>query len=281
MSPVFAPFIRDADFAARPIWHVAERRLLDFLLVWVQDGDCVFTVEGREFRLKNGDWCLVQPGERVELRGLSETRTPYAHFDVFFNPQREESFATRPGQLDLSSYQEFLQPRLEVLGAQIPSVFPAPDVLFGQRFGKMIAAWQSRETLAQIEAAHLLGGLILQLVKQFGTEKSAVLQGQNLGWIPSFLSTHLSQTIAIEEMARRAHLSPSRFQAVFRAQFGVSPGRYLAQLRVRHAAELLETTDWTLAHIAQLCGYADVHHFAKAFKRASGKTPGSLRKSKR
>jgi len=79
-------------------------------------------------------------------------------------------------------------------------------------------------------------------------------------------------------MASRAGLSASRFQVVFRKLYGVSPGRYLMELRVRHAGELLQDTDWTLAHIAGLCGFADVHHFAKTFKRVTGRTPGAHRR---
>ena len=102
-----------------------------------------------------------------------------------------------------------------------------------------------------------------------------------LGWVESFLGAHLGEAVAVEQMARRARLSVARFHVVFRHEFGTTPARYLVELRVRHAGELLQTTDWTLAHIAQLCGFADVHSFAKAFKRLNGRTPGKFRRGGR
>jgi len=99
-----------------------------------------------------------------------------------------------------------------------------------------------------------------------------------LGWVESFLGARLGEAVSVEQMAVRARLSPSRFQVVFKREFGVSPSRYLVELRVRHAGELLRTSDWTLAHIAHLCGFADVHSFAKAFKRVKGVAPGAFRR---
>jgi transcriptional regulator GlxA family with amidase domain len=78
-------------------------------------------------------------------------------------------------------------------------------------------------------------------------------------------------------MARRANLSPSRFAAVFRQHFGLSPHQYFLRLRIEHAQELLRTTDLPQRDIAAYCGFADVHHFSKAFKRITRLPPGVYR----
>jgi AraC-like DNA-binding protein len=278
---VFVPYIRDCDMAVRSPWHAPERRLLDFLLVHIQEGECLFTVEGKELSLRAGQFCLIQPGERVELRGLTPTVTPYIHFDVFYNPHREDSFATRPGQLDLKPYAQFLQPRLDVLGVEIPTVFGPPTLNFCDKMAKLIENWRSADVLSQLQSHHALGDLILSALQQLGAAPIASRSESTLNWMPSYLSTHLSESISVADMARRAHLSPSRFHFVFYKTFGVTPGRYLSNLRVSHAAELLENTDWTMAHIADLCGFADVHHFAKTFKKLTAITPGQHRQNKR
>ena len=286
MPPVFAPFIRDADFAVRRSWSVPERRLLDYLLVYVEEGECRFTVEGHTYELARGDFCLVQPGERVRLEGFSATVTPYAHFDLAYNPRREESFATRPGQMNLEAHAELLQPRLRDLGpayaVDAPARFrveiiPSLGTDFAPRWLRVVRLWNAGGDLARVRADNLLGALILELTQALSQAEPA-RGDSSLSWIPSYLSTRLADSVTVDEMAGRAGLSPSRFHHVFRAAFGVTPGRYLWELRARHAAELLETTAWTQAHIAGLCGYADVHHFARAFKRLRGVTPGEHRR---
>jgi len=126
VKPPFCPFIRDADFAVRPPWIVRERRLLDYLLVLTQEGECVWTIESEVWRPLVGQFCLVRPNQRVELQGRTATITPCAHFDLVFNARREDSFSTRPGQLDLEPYRHLLQPDLEVLRA-LPPVFSPLD----------------------------------------------------------------------------------------------------------------------------------------------------------
>jgi hypothetical protein len=49
------------------------------------------------------------------------------------------------------------------------------------------------------------------------------------------------------------------------------------RLRIEHARELLRTTDLPQRDIAQYCGFADVHHFSKAFKRLTRLPPGAHR----
>lgn len=268
--------------AVRAPWHVAERRLLDYLLVYIQEGECVFTVDGEAIELRPGDFCLIQPGQLVELRGKTHSVTPYAHFDAFYNPQREESFATRPGQLELAAYQHLMQPRLEVLNSgDLPAKFASPSSQFTDTWIAMVRGWRGADALSRLEADQILGQLLLQLLRR---QNEVAGKGESnaaahaLGWIPSYLSTHLAEPISVQDMSSRAGLSTSRFQVVFRKLYGVSPGRYLMELRVRHAGELLRNTDWTLAHIAGLCGFADVHHFAKTFKRVTGRTPGTHRR---
>ena len=69
-------------------------------------------VEGRGHRFRAGDFCLIQPGELHTLEGPAYTITPYLHLDVFYNPVRERSFVVRSGMVDVSGFDEFMQPRL-------------------------------------------------------------------------------------------------------------------------------------------------------------------------
>jgi len=279
VKPPFCPFIRDADFAARPPWVVRERRLLDYLLVLTQEGECVWTIEGGAWRPLVGQFCLVRPDQRVELQGKTATITPYAHFDLLFNARREEGFATRPGQLDLEPYRHLLQPDLDVFRALPPAFSPPDGEAARERWRQIIALWNMGDELARLEASARLGTMLLGWARSFAEAEGQLAPvSKPLGWVESFLGARLGEPVSVEQMAARARLSPSRFHAVFKQEFGVSPSRYLVELRVRHAGELLRTSDWTLAHIAHLCGFADVHSFAKAFKRVKGMNPGEFRR---
>ena len=93
------------------------------------------------------------------------------------------------------------------------------------------------------------------------------------------MSLHLSEPLSVADMAGRAGLSPSRFSRVFRDRFGNPPHRFLLHLRVQRAQDLLQHTGLTMRQVSAQCGFSDVHHFAKTFKKVSGQTPGAYRRA--
>jgi len=96
--------------------------------------------------------------------------------------------------------------------------------------------------------------------------------------VPPERSLHLSEPLPVADLAARAGLSPSRFSRVFRDRFGSPPHRFLLHLRVQRAQDLLQHTGLTMRQISAQCGFSDVHHFARTFKKLSGQTPGSYRR---
>lgn len=278
------PYIRMADYAVRSPWRTEVRRLLDYLLIYVQEGRCVVTVSGVDYDVPPGHFCLIQPNELHTLHGRSNTITPFAHLDMFYNPRREESFATRSFQTDLSDLKDLLQPRLnDMPGIAVPVVFqPADAISFRETMLKMIGTWQQRDALSQIQSQYHALGLILALLQQFSTLANPTInQPQSLNWVTSFCSFHLAEPLSVADLAARAHLSPSHFSAVFRKRFGMSPHQYLLHLRVQHAQELLRNSEYSLQQIAARCGFADVHHLSKIFKQVFGTPPGAYRKNMR
>jgi transcriptional regulator GlxA family with amidase domain len=85
----------------------------------------------------------------------------------------------------------------------------------------------------------------------------------------------------VERLARAVGLSRAAFARRFAAVSGRPPLRYLAELRLALAAHLLETTDDSLAELAERVGYTSEFAFSRAFKRKLGVAPGSYRRLRR
>lgn len=272
----FVPFIRECDEAIRSPWVFPERRLLDYLLIYFEKGTCEFWIDGETLVFEAGDVCLAQPGSVQVMRGLTDTITPFAHLDLFYNPLREDSFPTRPGQTDLSEYLHLMQPRLNHLeGIQLPyKLKPRHPKLFGESMKKLIQSWHDPHPLRQLEAQTIASELILELLRDnTKLNPQQASHASALGRLPAYLSQHLAVPISVEDMARRVNLSVSRFRTVFREMYGIPPHQFLMNLRLQHAEELLRTSDYTVEVIAEFCGFADIHHFSKAFKNKLGVSP--------
>jgi len=83
----------------------------------------------------------------------------------------------------------------------------------------------------------------------------------------------LGERIPLHELAALAGLSPCRFSRVFRQHMGVPPQRYIGQLRIERARELL-ARGMSPAAVADACGFYDQSHFSRHFKDYCGTTPG-------
>jgi len=81
----------------------------------------------------------------------------------------------------------------------------------------------------------------------------------------------------VEELARKAGLSPARFSRRTRALFGLSPSQLVVKVRIDAARRMLLDRKTPIAGVALACGYCDQSAFARQFKAVTGLTPAQYR----
>jgi AraC-like DNA-binding protein len=84
--------------------------------------------------------------------------------------------------------------------------------------------------------------------------------------------------VSTAELARRAGLSVSQFERVFRTSFGSSPRQYLVRIRIEASARALAEGDQTITAIAHAFGFYDHAHFTRSFRKVMGITPSAYRR---
>ncbi len=82
----------------------------------------------------------------------------------------------------------------------------------------------------------------------------------------------------VEAMAERAHMSPRHFARAFLAETGVTPGRYVEQVRLEAARRRLEDSSEPIAAVAAACGYGTPETMRRAFLRALAVGPAEYRR---
>lgn len=95
-----------------------------------------------------------------------------------------------------------------------------------------------------------------------------------------YLETRRSEAVAIEELARYAHLSPSHLTALFRERFGCGPLQHQQKMRMAHARRLLEAPYLTVQEVAAECGYDDANYFVRIFRKHHKMPPGAWREKR-
>lgn len=92
-------------------------------------------------------------------------------------------------------------------------------------------------------------------------------------WLPA----HLDQDLSVEALARRACMSPRNFARAFHRELGVTPARYVAELRVERARQELERGALAVEEIARRCGFGTVETMRRAFRRRLAVSPNEYR----
>jgi AraC-like DNA-binding protein len=85
----------------------------------------------------------------------------------------------------------------------------------------------------------------------------------------------------VSTLARRSGLSRTRFAQRFRHFLGESPIAYLAQWRLKLGAEILQTTEDSVAEVAAAVGYGSEATFNRAFKREFDCPPAQFRRRRK
>jgi len=87
-----------------------------------------------------------------------------------------------------------------------------------------------------------------------------------------------ARTWTISEIARDVGLSRTRLSERFRHFLGESPMAYLSRWRLKLAAEILQSSDDSIAQVADAVGYGSEASFNRAFKRAYTCPPAQFRR---
>ncbi len=82
----------------------------------------------------------------------------------------------------------------------------------------------------------------------------------------------------IETLAEKFYVSPSYFYQKCRQLYGCGPMKYISELRMKRAEELLMNTQYSLAQIATSVGYSTEYTFSSAFYKNRRIRPGAFRK---
>ena len=86
------------------------------------------------------------------------------------------------------------------------------------------------------------------------------------------------ENLSLDDYAKLCNMSKSNFIKLFKEEKRISPQKYIANIRLNIAKELLNTTNLNISEIAQNIGFEDTYYFSNFFKKATGLSPLNYKK---
>lgn len=100
---------------------------------------------------------------------------------------------------------------------------------------------------------------------------------ESIQQVLDFIEDHLSESLSSEVLAEKACLSPSRFHRVFKQETGSTPQKFIEQLRLAKAYDIITQGEGSVQDLAVSLGYNDYETFSRAFKRLHHYSPDDLK----
>ena len=180
------------------------------------------------------------------------------------------------------------------LATRYPAVDVDPEPIFlrdgpiwtsaGVTAGMDLALALVEEDLDREAALAIARHLVLFLRRpgnqsQFSATMSAQAPAREpLREVQNFVVEHPAGDLSVEALAARACMSPRHFARAFAAETGVTPARYVEQVRLEAARLRLEDTATPVATIAATCGFGTPETMRRAFLRALQVGPAEYRR---
>jgi len=127
---------------------------------------------------------------------------------------------------------------------------------------------------------HCLKDLLLQAgsVSELPPKTEPQKRDETLAAATEYLKSNFSKKISLSDLAKKIGISPSGLIKKFRKQLGITPQRYLSELRLQRAKDLLTNTALSVSQISEDTGFESVYYFSKFFKKETGDSPSEYRK---
>ncbi len=220
-----------------------------------------FKFNGKVYNLKQGDIFILLKGMQVEY--VASIDDPWEYYWIGFSGSNANEYLNRTSITNscVANCEE---------NSKIPQI-----ILNMCEISKTYNPSKSDDILLLKELYSLLYALIEEFPKPFeykDKELHTYIQDAL-----NFINSNYMHSITVQEIADYVNLSRSYLYKMFIKNLGISPQRYLINLRMYKATLLLKSTKLPIGEVASNVGYSDSLLFSKTFSKHFSMSPLNYR----
>jgi AraC family transcriptional activator of pobA len=126
------------------------------------------------------------------------------------------------------------------------------------------------------EFYQLLGGLFKYTIYDVyysNNYNSIDEDNANLDKLTEYIEKNYINDLDTEDICKYLGMSRSTLYRFMKNKLGLSLNEFIRYFRIEQAKRMLKSTDYSISHIAVICGYTNIMSFYRAFKKETNKTP--------
>lgn len=256
----------------------------DYIQMWYMlGGSCHHHFNGRDFTMQKGDLFILPPNT---LHYITCDSNPE---NELITCEFSESFINENvGGSDKSTLFNitFLEPILIDYNLIKPSISFSGEAAKNIEgiLNELLFEYQKQDvffsTLIKANILKLLALIAREYEKNSTAERDQLFNKYRtaINDALDYIDNHYADKLYLEDICRIALMSPSSFSSIFKQITGLTFTEYLLYLRVVKSRTMLEDSEYSISDISRECGFNNTEYFHRAFKKATGISPGQYRK---
>jgi AraC-like DNA-binding protein len=249
--------LRAGKVAAAPNYGVRRAHHVGQDVLFCLSGAGVVEMEGRRLDVRAGEVAWI--ANEAPHAHVADTRSPWTLLWFRFDGPDPPAVRAR------------------LFGDGAPQVFASDRAALVAWFGRLFQALRRRDRNLDFRLNQLVGEFFL-LVDQSLAATSSGDAADPLAPVIAAVRAEIGRSWTGADFARMARLSPSQMRRLFRERLRESPRRWLIRERLIAAQSLMIKDNAPIARVAEACGFCDVYHFGREFKRLVGSPPAAWRR---
>lgn len=168
--------------------------------------------------------------------------------------------------------------REKLFGEGMPRVSVADSVSLQAWFDRLFHVMRGRAAGLDLRLNQLVGEFLTMVDQaRWGVARDRVPEALTTAMLA--MRADLGRAWNGDDLSELTKISPSHLRRLFGRHLRTSPHQWLLRERLTHAQALIADSAMPLADIAEICGFCDVYHFSREFKRSVGTPPAAWRRT--
>lgn len=254
-------------------------RSYDHRLFYILSGTAAVEIDGTVKEIFPGNVLYWMSGVayRFEIHGKSPLHMIAVNFD--FMQENREAVQYLPLVLpqdysDDRRLEAFSFPDAPVMNApiflnELPDIFPYMQSIVREAAAPAL--------FSELCLSDLFGAVLTEVCRAASQRQTARGHLSSYKEITDYIHRHYADDLSNAFLAERFGYHPKYISQLIRQQTGTSLHRYLLNVRIRNAIDLLQTTSLPVGEIAQRVGFRNAAYFSEYFRKSTGHSPRAFR----
>lgn len=261
----------DADFCITDIheayytnitklnWEKKNTHTLFYSLFLVIEGSAEYTINARKYRVDKETIFLLKDGEIWSGKGIDNgTDTHWRFIEISFRADKDSILKLMPDIFNNINLKHYIPMFKEIVNL---SYLNGPLCHIRKK----------------VLLYNIISSLLSDCINKSRKESKISLIENSLEYMKANIYEY---SLNISDIASKSGISEDYFRKIFKDLYGITPVKYITDIRLGYAKELLNYTNLNISGISKAAGYENEVYFHRLFKNYFGITPAQYRKKK-